>query len=356
MSTSHNTCQTTRDGLGRFTSTDPKDAGIPQPPQPHSTTASARPDTPFDTSPFAFMATDLDAQRKEDSPDVGNISEPDNFTDPAALTHNNPPTPPTAADDLIMRLVQALATMGQGVTAPAPPTPPAAATPPTNPSRLRTPDAFDGSNPEDLRPFLLQCQLTFNAYPHQYTTDSAKVFFAISYLKKSALEWFENGVMEQNPLRAPAWRTNWTDFMIELRTHFGPINPVRNAEIELNRLTMSSDARLSEYLVRFNTLASRVAWGDAALVFKFYDGLPDRLKDRIAQQGQPDTLRELIQVTARHDTLFWDRQTEQQSNRRLDQRPTFLRPPPTPQYRTTTTQPSPATTTTTSARSNPPRF
>src|SRR6202453_2707930 len=121
MSTSHNTRQTTHDGLGHFTSTDPEDAGIPQPPHPHSTTASARPDTPFDTSPFAFMATDLDAQRKEDLPDVGNMSEPDNFTDPAAPTHNTPPTPPTAADDLIMRLVQALATMRQGATAPAPP-------------------------------------------------------------------------------------------------------------------------------------------------------------------------------------------------------------------------------------------
>ena len=28
-----------------------------------------------------------------------------------------------------------------------------------------------------------------------------KVFFAISYLKKSALEWFENGIMEQNQLQ-----------------------------------------------------------------------------------------------------------------------------------------------------------
>ena len=32
---------------------------------------------------------------------------------------------------------------------------------------------------------------------------------------------------------------------------------------------------LSEYLVRFNMLASRVEWGDAALRFQFYDGLPE---------------------------------------------------------------------------------
>ena len=99
--------------------------------------------------------------------------------------------------------------------------------------------------------------------------------------------------------------------MTELRTHFGPTNPVRNAEIELNQLTMSSDSRLSEYLVRFNTLASQVAWGDAA---RFYDGLPDRLKDCLALLGQLDTLRELVQVAARHDTLHWDRQAKRKSN------------------------------------------
>ena len=86
--------------------------------------------------------------------------------------------------------------------------------------------------------------------------DSAKVFFTISYLKKSALEWFKNGIMEQNLLRALTWQASWTDFMTELQTHFGPTNPVRNVEIELSQLTMSSNSHLSKYLVRFNTLAS----------------------------------------------------------------------------------------------------
>src|SRR5258708_5569697 len=35
--------------------------------------------------------------------------------------------------------------------------------------------------------------LTFNSYPQHYASDSSKVFFTISYLKKSVLEWFEIG-------------------------------------------------------------------------------------------------------------------------------------------------------------------
>src|SRR5260221_9821097 len=73
---------------------------------------------------------------------------------------------------------------------------------------------------------------------------------------------------------------------------------------------MSSGARLSKYLVRFNTLASRVEWGDAALCFQFYDGLPEQLKDQITLLRKPDTLRELVQVTIRHDNLYWECQDE----------------------------------------------
>src|SRR6266436_4609741 len=128
---------------------------------------------------------------------------------------------------------------------------------------------FDGSNPEDLQAFLLQCQITFNLYPRQYSTDATKVFFAISYLKKMALEWFEQGVLEDDPSLTLAWRNSWTEFAKELKTHFRPANPVGSAKIELQHLTMASNARLPEYLVQFNTLASRVGWGGKHSVSSF---------------------------------------------------------------------------------------
>src|SRR5258708_25295096 len=146
---------------------------------------------------------------------------------------------------------------------------------PTPATHIRSPDTFDGSNLDDLCPFLLQCQLTFNSYPQHYASDSLKVFFAISYLKKSMLEWFEIGVMEIDPRLALSWRSNWPDFIAEIRTHFRPSNPTGTVEIELHHLSMQPDSRISEYLVQFNTLASRVSRGDVALCFQFYDGLPE---------------------------------------------------------------------------------
>ena len=177
----------------------------------------------------------------------------------------NPTTSqPSPSDDLIIHLVQVLTMLRQTATTQNVPMPSLPPPPPTNSTELWAPDAFDGSNAEDLQPFLLQCQLTFNAYPHQYAMDSANVFFAISYLKKSTLEWFENGIMEPIPALSPVWWRSWPNFMTKLHTHFRPTNPIGNLEIELHHLTMPFDTHLTEYLVRFNTLAAQLAWGDVS--------------------------------------------------------------------------------------------
>src|SRR5258706_11853973 len=128
---------------------------------------------------------------------------------------------------------------------------------PSTQTRTRAPDTFDRSNPEDLQAFLLQCQIMFNAHPQNFTSESAKVCFAISYLKKMALEWFEQGILKDDLSQAPGWKSSWTEFVKELQTHFGPANPTGVAEAELRHLTKSNTACLSEYLVRLNTLTSK---------------------------------------------------------------------------------------------------
>src|SRR5260370_20318863 len=115
-------------------------------------------------------------------------------------------TSPTNSREILQQLVQALTLLGRAPPMSTPLTPS-----PTPTTCIRSPDAFDGSNPDDLRPFLLQCQLTFNLYPQHYTSNSLKVFFMISYLKKSALEWFKIEVMEIDPILALSCRSNCPD-------------------------------------------------------------------------------------------------------------------------------------------------
>ena len=75
-----------------------------------------------------------------------------------------------------------------------------------------------------------------------------------------------------------------------------------------------------EYLVCFNTLVSRVAWGEAALRFQFYDGLPDHLKDHLGLLGKPDSLQELVCTMQHFNNLYWERQEEQKLARSRDNR------------------------------------
>src|SRR5260370_3964198 len=137
----------------------------------------------------------------------------------------------------------------------------------------------------------------FNSCPQQFSTEESKVFFAISHMKRTALEWFEHGIMEYNTTIAPTWHHNWQDFVMELCTNFGPANPMGTAEAELHHLTMNHDTHLMEYLVHFNTLTTCVNWGDGALHFQFYDGLPDHLKYKITILDKPNNFQELAQTT-----------------------------------------------------------
>ena len=286
MAASHPTAW---DEYGCFTVVNREDPG-PSCPSPLQTLDD------MDTT-FQFLPNDLDPQTKQE-----NFESEIAASDPPTEPPTELPPPLTAnPTKLLQQLIQGLALLGHAA-----PTPPATIAPPANVTRIWAPDVFDGSNPDNLQPFLLQCQLTFNMYPQQYAADSAKVCFATSYLKKSALEWFENRIMETNPQLALVWRSNWGFYVKELRTHFGPANPIGDAEIELCQLTMASESWVLEYLVRFNTLASRVTWGNSALRFQFYNGLPDRLKDQITILGKPKSLRELVDVTTRHDALYWE--------------------------------------------------
>ena len=131
-----------------------------------------------------------------------------------------------------------------------------------------------------------------------------------------ALEWFEQGIMSYNLLHTPVWHSSWKDFVIKLCTNFGPANPIRMVEAKLHHLCMNHEVQLTDYLVQFNTLTAHVGWGEGALHFQFYDGLPDQLKDKITILSKPDMLHELVQITQHYDNLYWERMEERKFTHR----------------------------------------
>src|ERR1700733_10690273 len=100
-------------------------------------------------------------------------------------------------------------------------------TTPRAPGKVKEPDTFDGSEPRKLNNFILLCNLYFRNNPY-YADDEAKVTFALSYLRGTALEYFEPSILDSED--APAWMDHWPAFVRTLRTQFGPIDPTADAE------------------------------------------------------------------------------------------------------------------------------
>jgi Domain of unknown function (DUF4939) len=130
-------------------------------------------------------------------------------------------------------------------------------------TKVHEPDPFDGSDTRKLQPFLVQCQLNFRDRPDTFASDKAKVTFALSYLKGTALDYFEPALMDLD--ENPVWSTDYSKFTSELQTNFGPFNPKADAENEHNRLWMKDNQKIAKYIMSFQQLAPRVQWGQAAL-------------------------------------------------------------------------------------------
>jgi len=65
---------------------------------------------------------------------------------------------------------------------------------------IKEPDIFSGGSSDDLQAFIFQCQIYFRACEGKFLEDMDRIFFAISYLRGIALDYFEPFINEPNLL------------------------------------------------------------------------------------------------------------------------------------------------------------
>ena len=90
--------------------------------------------------------------------------------------------------------------------------------------------------------------------PDTFTDDSAKVIYALPYLKGTALALTSR-------INVP-WFSDYSKFVSKLRIHFGQFNPEGEAKAQLENLCMCDNQRITKYPVKFNRVATRVQWGN----------------------------------------------------------------------------------------------
>ena len=179
-------------------------------------------------------------------------------------------------------------------------------------TKVREPNTFDGSNPRKLRTFLVLCELNFQNCPKAFATDHAKVTYTQSYLRGMALEWFEPDLLNaSNPNAHPIWMDSYHQFVSELKANFSLHDPVRDAEHQLDNLSMKEGQKINKYIIEFNRLAGQVhSYGDGALCHTFYSGLPDHIKDEIFCIGKPCTLNGFRTLTQTINARYWECKSE----------------------------------------------
>ncbi|KAG6331681.1 hypothetical protein ID866_7408 [Astraeus odoratus] len=139
-----------------------------------------------------------------------------------------------------------------------------------------------GTDLKKLHEFLVQYKLNFHDRLQAFHLDSQKVIFALSFLKGITLTWFKSDLLNSIPGAEPTWADNYSKFVIELTTNFGPHDPVSNAEHQLDNLLMKDGSHINKYIVEFNHLATQVhGYREGALHHMFYNGLPDHIQDKI---------------------------------------------------------------------------
>jgi Retrotransposon gag protein len=184
--------------------------------------------------------------------------------------------------------------------------------------KLCEPEPFTGKDPKKLKAFIFQCQLYFRN--SDFDSDSKKVIFALSYLWDVAQEWFEPGISRLTN-KPPEWFDNWEAFLDDLCTNFGPYDKTGNAKHELTNLRMRDNQRVSDYLVRFSGLALRCSWREPALRYRFYKGLPPRIKDELSKSEKPRTLQVLKQKVQNIDARYWEQAQERSCEQQNRQNP-----------------------------------
>lgn len=175
---------------------------------------------------------------------------------------------------------------------------------------VRSPEPFRGDDPSRLRPFLAQCRMMFKANPRKFTNERAKVLFAASYLESVAHAWFEPFLFDDNENDHP-FLSSFTLFEEELNSLFGDPNAELTAERKLNKLHMKEIHQVAKYITLFRQYQNQINWDEKALMFRFRQGLAERILDELSKKEErPTTLLSLQQACLKIDQRYWERQKE----------------------------------------------
>ena len=171
--------------------------------------------------------------------------------------------------------------------------------------KIRDPDPFDGTEPDKLQNFLFQCQLEFNGKPNTYQSDEARIYYAISFLKGSALNFFKLAVLDKT--ETYDFLLSWLTFENELVDNFESSYLEDEAKNSLEALRFEDEGKATKFFVQFAKYKSRTCWNDHAYYCKAYKAFLTWLKDKVNDMyPKPTTFPDLWAIVLQIDHHYWE--------------------------------------------------
>lgn len=170
--------------------------------------------------------------------------------------------------------------------------------------KVANPEFFSGARAA-LTSFLVQLNMVISLQPTRFGTERTKVMFAGSYLRGTALLWFQPYV-GQEP--ADPIMDSFQLFCNKLKELFG--DPDEESTAERNLYSLKQRGSATSYLADFRRYSVLVKWNDEAKMSQFYKGLKETIKDEIARGDRPKDLEKMIEQAIKIDTRLFERGIE----------------------------------------------
>jgi len=189
------------------------------------------------------------------------------------------------------------------------------------PFKPREPDTFDGTSPQALRTFIFQCQVYFNARKDDFSEDSYRVYFAISFLRGAALDYFEPFINEPDPEADDYdFLDDWNAFVQKLTNLFGSYSPEDDDEDAIASISFPDNGKATKYFIDFAKYQTRIKWDDQSLRKIVKDAIPTQSLDELRfSHEDTSTFEGFKKAVLKIDNDYWKRKQDEANKQRLVQ-------------------------------------
>ena len=215
-------------------------------------------------------------------------------------------TPNNMADQasLAQILQQLVAIEARRANSPAPSTNASSSEPKANP-----PDTFDGSKPEKLEGFLMQCNIVFRLQPSKFTEES-KVIYAISFLRgfvQDAIQPLASGDELDEKI------SSFQRLSKYLRDNFG--DPDIKGTAQRRYFDLKQTGSAAEYFAKLREYLAVLGWeANEQARARALEGLSDNLRDEVARTTvELETFGELQSYVIKLDNRLRAREAEKKA-------------------------------------------